>query len=99
MELFQLTKIPKVLGAGLATYDGFIIDSQFVHGYDSEKFGAMSAKIVNQIKKNFVQEDASIILYTDAIIFLAKAKSEGILFVIADKDANLGLIKIKFEKM
>lgn len=99
MELFQLTKIPKVLGAGLATYDGFIIDSQLVHGYDAEKFGAMSAKIVNQIKKNFGKENASIILYTDNIIFLAKAKNEGVLFVVADKDANLGLIKIKFEKM
>jgi len=99
MELSQLTKIPRVLGAGMATFDGFIIDSQFVHGYDAEKFGAMSAKIVNQIKKNFGKENASIILYTDNIIFLAKAKNEGVLFTIADKDANLGLIKIKFEKM
>ncbi|MEO0205907.1 MAG: hypothetical protein ABIL22_04445 [candidate division WOR-3 bacterium] len=99
MELFQLTKIPRVLGAGLATYDGFIIDSQFAHGYDAEKYGAMSAKIVNQIRKNFEKENASIILYTENIVFLAKAKKEGILFVIADKDANLGLIKIKFEKI
>ena len=99
MELSQLTKIPRVLGAGMATFDGFIIDSQFVHGYDAEKFGAMSAKIVNQIKKNFGKENASIILYTDNIIFLAKAENEGVLFTIADKDANLGLIKIKFEKM
>ncbi len=99
MNLSQLTKIPRVLGAGLATFDGFIIDSQFVHGYDAEKFGAMSAKIANQIKKSFGKENASIILYTDNIIFLAKAKNEGVLFVIADKDANLGLIKIKFEKL
>ncbi|MEO0094953.1 MAG: hypothetical protein ABIL46_03550 [candidate division WOR-3 bacterium] len=99
MDLSQLTKIPKILGAGLATYDGFIIDSQFAHGYDAEKFGAMSAKIVNQIKKSFGKENASIILYTDKIIFLARAKNEGVLFVIADKDANLGLVKIKFEKM
>jgi len=99
MNLSQLTKIPRVLGAGLATFDGFIIDSQFVHGYDAEKFGAMSAKIVNQIKKSFGKENVSIILYTDNIVFLAKAKNEGVLFVIADKDANLGLMKIKFEKM
>jgi len=99
MNLSELTKIPRVLGAGLATYDGFIIDSQFVHGYDAEKFGAMSAKIVNQIKKSFEKEGASIILYTENIIFLARAKKEGILFVISDKEANLGLIKIKFEKI
>ncbi len=99
MDLSQITKIPKVMGAGLATYDGFIIDSQIAHGYDAEKFGAMSAKIVNQIKRNFGKEHASIILYTDNVIFLAKSKEEGVLFVIADKEANLGLIKIKFEKM
>ncbi len=99
MNLTELTRIPRVLGAGLATYDGFIIDSQFVHGYNAEKYGAMSARIVNQIKKSFGKENASVILYTDSVIFIAKAKTEGILFVIGDKEANLGLIKIKFEKM
>ncbi len=99
MDLSQIIKIPRVLGVGLATYDGFIIDSQLVHGFDAEKFGAMSAKIVNQIKRNFGKENPSIILYTDKIIFLAKAKNEGVFFVVADKEANLGLIKIKFEKM
>ncbi len=99
MDLSQLTKIPRVFGAGLATFDGFIVDSQFSHGYDSEKFGAMAAKILNQVQKNLGPESGSIILYTENIVFLARAKSEGVLFVIADKEANLGLIKIKFEKM
>ncbi len=99
MNLAELTRIPRVLGAGFATFDGFIIDSQFVHGYDAEKYGAMSAKIVNQIRKSLAGENTSVILYTDSIIFVAKAKSDGILFVISDKEANLGLIKIKFEKM
>ncbi|MCX7994909.1 MAG: hypothetical protein N3A65_03935 [candidate division WOR-3 bacterium] len=99
MELSQLTKIPKVLGAGLSTLDGFIIDSQFIHGYEPEKFGAMSAKIINQIKKIFGKEKISVILYTDNIVFLARLKDEQVLFLIAEKDANLGLIKIKFEKM
>ncbi|MGQ9701429.1 MAG: roadblock/LC7 domain-containing protein [bacterium] len=99
MNLFDLTKIPHVLGAGVASYDGFIVDSQLVHGYDAEKFGAMSAKIVNQLKANFGKENASIILYTENLIFLAKPKPEGILFVIGDKEANLGLIKIKFKKL
>lgn len=99
MNLFDLTKIPHVLGAGVASYDGFIIDSQFAHGYDAEKFGAMTAKIINQLKTSFGKENASIILYTENLVFLAKAKPEGILFIISDKEANLGLIKIKFEKI
>ncbi|MEO0136817.1 MAG: hypothetical protein ABIL39_04680 [candidate division WOR-3 bacterium] len=99
MDLGQLTKIPKVLGAGLATFDGFIVNSQFIHGYDPEKFGAMAAKIVNQLKKSFKAEKSSVIFYTDSIVFLLRAKEEGVLFLIAEKDANLGLIKIKFEKI
>uniref|UniRef100_A0A7C4TAX9 Roadblock/LAMTOR2 domain-containing protein n=1 Tax=candidate division WOR-3 bacterium TaxID=2052148 RepID=A0A7C4TAX9_UNCW3 len=99
LDLSQLTKIPRVLGAGLATYDGFIVDSQFVHGYDSEKFGAMAAKIMTQIQKSLGPESGAVILYTEDVVFLAKLKQEGILFVLGDREANLGLIKIKFEKM
>ncbi len=99
MMLSVLTRIPRVFGAGIATFDGFIIDSQFIHGYDAERFGAMAAKIMTQVKKNLGPESGSVILYTQDILFLAKAKPEGIIFVVCDKDANLGLIKIKFEKM
>lgn len=99
MNLSELTKIPRVIGAGIATNDGFIVDSQFSHGYDAERFGAMAAKIINQVKRNLGPECGSVILYTENIVFLARAKDEGVLFVAGDKEANLGLIKIKFERM
>jgi predicted regulator of Ras-like GTPase activity (Roadblock/LC7/MglB family) len=99
MNLSVFTKIPRVLGVGMATYDGFIVDSQFTHGYDAEKFGAMAARIINQVKKTITLNGGSVILYTQNVVFLAKPKQEGILFVIGDKDANLGLIKIKFDKL
>jgi len=99
MNLTELTKIPKVLGAGLVTNDGFLIESQCTVGYNAEKFGAMAAKIIDQIKKSLSIKEGSVILYASKIIFLAKSKPEGALFVIGHKDANLGLIKIKFEKI
>jgi predicted regulator of Ras-like GTPase activity (Roadblock/LC7/MglB family) len=98
MKLTDITKIPKVLGAGNVTYDGFIIDSQFTVGYDAAKFGAMAARIVNQIKKSLRVEEGTAILYTTNVVFFARAKADGVFFVICNKDANLGLIKIKMDK-
>ncbi len=99
MKLADIAKIPKVFGAGTVTYDGFIIDSQFTVGYDATKFGAMAARIVNQIKKSLRVEEGSVIIYTSDIVFFAKAKPESVFFVICSKEANLGLIKIKMDKV
>ncbi len=99
MKLADIAKIPKVIGAGTVTYDGFIIDSQFLVGHDSAKFGAMAARIVNQIKKSLRVDQGAVIIYTTDIVFMARALTESIFFVIASKDANLGLIKVKMEKL
>lgn len=98
MKLTDITKIPKVLGAGTVSYDGFIIDSQFTAGYDAAKFGAMAARIVGQVKKSLKVDEGSVILYTSNIVFFARARPEHVFFTICAKDANLGLIKIKMDK-
>jgi len=99
MKLTDITKIPKVLGAGTVTYDGFIIDSQFTAGYEAAKFGAMAARIVGQVKKSLRVEEGGVILYTPKVVFFARAKPENVFFVICAKDANLGLIKLKMDKV
>jgi len=99
MKLQELTKIPKVLGAGVVTKDGFLVESQFTVGYDAEKYGAMAARIVSQIHKSLRLDSSSVILYAPNIVFFIKAKGDGILFAVGNKDANLGLIKIKFDKI
>jgi predicted regulator of Ras-like GTPase activity (Roadblock/LC7/MglB family) len=99
MKLTDITKIPKVLGAGTVTYDGFVIDSQFTAGYDAAKFGAMAARIVGQVKKSLRVEEGAVILYTSNIVFIARARIENVFFTICSKDANLGLIKIKMDKV
>jgi predicted regulator of Ras-like GTPase activity (Roadblock/LC7/MglB family) len=99
MKVTELTRIPKVLGAGLSTDDGFIIDSQFTIGYDAEKSAAMAARVVNRIKSSLDLEKASAILYTRHNVFFVKETDEGIYFVICQKDANIGLVKIKIDKL
>ncbi|HEC78335.1 MAG TPA: hypothetical protein ENI34_04230 [candidate division WOR-3 bacterium] len=99
MKVDELTKIPKVLGAGLATDDGFVIESQFTVGYNAEKSAAMAAQVINTIKRSLDIERASVVLYTQNNVFFVKESEEGIFFVICQKDANLGLIKIKTDKI
>ena len=99
MKVVELTKIPKVLGAGLATDDGFVVESQFTVGYDAEKSAAMAAQVVNRIKKSLDVEKASIIIYTYNNVIFIKEAEDGIFFVICQKEANLGLVKIKIDKI
>jgi len=95
----ELTKIPKVIGVGLVTNDGFIIESQFTVGYDAEKSGAMAARVVSRIKQSLNIEKASAILYTQNSVFFVKETEGGIFFVICQRDANIGLVKINIDKI
>jgi predicted regulator of Ras-like GTPase activity (Roadblock/LC7/MglB family) len=99
MKIADLIKIPKVLGAGLVSEDGFIIDGQAAYEYDTEKLGAIAARVVNRIKKSLDVEGASAIVYTrDNVLFL-RERTEGILFVICQKDVNVGLVRIRLNKI
>jgi len=99
MKLDALTKIPKVLGAGIATADGFVIESQFTVGYNAEKSAAMAAKVVNTTKQSLNIKKVSVIFYTQNSVFFIRETEAGIFFVICQKDANIGLVKIKINKI
>ena len=99
MKVDELTRIPKVLGAGIATDDGFIVESQFTIGYNAERSAAMAAQIVSSIKRSLDIDKASAILYTQRNVFFIKEAENGIFFVICQKDANLGLVKVKTDKI
>jgi predicted regulator of Ras-like GTPase activity (Roadblock/LC7/MglB family) len=58
----------------------------------------MAAQIVNRIKKSLNIEKTTSILYTSNSVFFIKNTEEGIFFVICQKDANLGLVKINIDK-
>jgi predicted regulator of Ras-like GTPase activity (Roadblock/LC7/MglB family) len=99
MKLEEITRIPRVFGAGLATDDGFIVDSQFTVGYDAEKSAAMAAQIINVTMRSLTTKNASVVLYTSNSVFFIKKVDEGVFFVICQRDANLGLIKIKVDRI
>ena len=64
MKMDEITRIPRVLGAGLATDDGFIVESQFTVGYDAEKSAAMAAQVINATVRTLTAENVSVVLYT-----------------------------------
>ena len=98
-SLQSLIKVPGVLGAGLATDDGFIIESQFAYGYNAERFAAMAAKIQQEIKKLFADEDSKVLLYTNQVIFLSKKAQEGVAFIVAERNTNVGLLRVSLDKI
>ncbi len=99
MKIEELTKIHKVFGAGLVAEDGIIIESKIAFDYDAEKLGALAAQVVNKTKKSLDIKKTSIILYTANIVFFARETNRGIFFVICQKDANIGLVKKKIDKI
>lgn len=99
MKLDEFTKLPKVLGAGLVSEDGFIIEGQARFEYDMDKLGAIAARVVNRIKNSLNVANASAIIYTHDNVLFLKDTADGIFFVICQKDANVGLVKIRLDKL
>jgi len=94
-----LLKVPGVLGVGLASDDGFTIESQFAFGYNAERFAAMAAKIQQEIKRLFADENTKILLYTNQVIFLSKRTQEGVAFIVAERNTNVGLLRVSLDKI
>jgi predicted regulator of Ras-like GTPase activity (Roadblock/LC7/MglB family) len=99
MKISDFTKIQKVLGAGMVSEDGFIIEGQAKFEYDMDKLGAIAARVANRIKNSLNIEKASAIVYTEDNVLFLKESTEGIVFVICQKDANVGLVKIRLNKI
>ncbi len=95
----ELTRIHKVLGAGLVTDDGSMLESRVGFDYDASRLGALAARLVGSTKKSLGLEKASVIVYLGRIVFFARETARGIFFVVCQKDANIGLIKIKIDKI
>jgi predicted regulator of Ras-like GTPase activity (Roadblock/LC7/MglB family) len=99
MKISDFTKIQKVLGAGMVSEDGFIIEGQAKFEYDMDKLGAIAARVASRIKNSLNLEKASAIVYTQDNVLFLKDSTDGIIFVICQKDANVGLVKIRLNKI
>jgi predicted regulator of Ras-like GTPase activity (Roadblock/LC7/MglB family) len=91
--------IPSVIGTIVASGDGFVI-TDTLNGTEAEEVAAMVAtttSVSERMSSTFsaggVKETS--IRSEDRSIFLYRASKEGILAVIAEDDANVGMIHLR----
>ena len=101
--LTEFTNIPGVNTACLVGRDGFLLDSIAISGIDTEMIGAIassgfgaSESMGNQLGKG--QLSMSMIEYDEGPVMLSPVGVDAFLVVVAEKDANLGMIRLKIKK-
>jgi predicted regulator of Ras-like GTPase activity (Roadblock/LC7/MglB family)/CheY-like chemotaxis protein len=101
--LTEFTNVPGVNTACLVGRDGFLLDSIAISGIDTEMIGAIassgfgaSESMGNQLGKG--QLSMSMIEYDEGPVMLSPVGGDAFLVVVAEKDANLGMIRLKIKK-
>ncbi len=101
--LTEFTNIPGVNTACLVGRDGFLLDSIAISGIDTEMIGAIasggfgaSEAMGSQLGKGALS--MSMIEYNDGPVMLSPIGDDAFLVVVAEKDANLGMIRLKIKK-
>ena len=101
--LTEFTNIPGVNTACLVGRDGFLLDSIAISGIDTEMIGAIassgfgaSESMGTQLGKG--QLSMSMIEYDEGPVMLSPVGGDAFLVVVAEKDANLGMIRLKIKK-
>ena len=99
--LSDLNKTSGIKGSMLVGSDGIIIAADLDTQYEDETVGAMSASIVSSVGKAMerLKGEAPAQIMVEAEqgkLFLANA-SVGILTVIADKEVNIGLVRLEMK--
>jgi len=101
--LTEFTNIPGVNTACLVGRDGFLLDSIAISGIDTEMIGAIassgfgaSESMGAQLGKGAL--NMSMIEYKEGPVMLSPVGEDAFLVVVAEKDANLGMIRLKIKK-
>jgi predicted regulator of Ras-like GTPase activity (Roadblock/LC7/MglB family) len=101
--LTEFTNIPGVNTACLVGRDGFLLDSIAISGIDTEMIGAIASSgfgaseaMGTQLGKG--QLSMSMIEYDGGPVMLSPVGEDAFLVVVAEKDANLGMIRLKIKK-
>ncbi|HIJ79801.1 MAG: response regulator [Desulfobulbaceae bacterium] len=101
--LTEFTNIPGVNTACLVGRDGFLLDSVTIAGTDAETIGAIassgfgaSESMGNQLGKGMLT--MTMIEYENGPVMLAPVGGEAFLVIVADKNSNLGMIRLKIKK-
>ncbi len=101
--LAEFTNIPGVNTVCLVGRDGFLLQSVALSGIDAEMIGAIASSgfgaseaMGNQLEKGNMS--MTMVEYENGPVMFAPVGSEAFLVIIADKDANLGMIRLKIKK-
>ncbi len=101
--LTEFTNIAGVNTACLVGRDGFLLESIALSGVDTEMIGAIASSgfgaaevMGNQLQKGAMS--MTMVEYRNGPVMLSPVGSEAFLVIIADKDANLGMIRLKIKK-
>ena len=101
--LTEFTNIPGVNTACLVGRDGLLLHSVTLSDTDAEMVGAIASSgfgaseaMGKQLQKGMMS--MTMVEYNNGPIMLSPVGTEAFLVIIADKDANLGMIRLKIKK-
>ena len=101
--LTEFTKLQGVNAVCLVGRDGFLLDSIAKTGFDAEMIGAIassgfgtSESMGKQLGKGAML--MSMIEFDDGPVLFSPVGADAIFVIIADKDANLGMVRLKLKK-
>lgn len=101
--LTEFTKLPGVNAVCLVGRDGFLLDSIAKTGFDAEMIGAIASSgfgtaesMGRQLGKGAMS--MSMIEFEDGPVLFSPVGADAIFVIIADRDANLGMVRMKLKK-
>jgi predicted regulator of Ras-like GTPase activity (Roadblock/LC7/MglB family)/CheY-like chemotaxis protein len=101
--LSELAKMQNIEAVCLVARDGFLLDSIARSGIDREMIGAIassgfgaSSSMGRQLDKGNMQ--INMIEFEKGPVMLAPIGEDAFLVIVADKEANLGMIRLKLKK-
>lgn len=101
--LSELAKMPNIEAVCLVARDGFLLDSIARSGIDREMVGAIASSgfgaadsMGRQLEKGKLQ--ISMLEFEKGPVMLEPIGEDAFLVVVADREANLGMIRLKLKK-
>jgi predicted regulator of Ras-like GTPase activity (Roadblock/LC7/MglB family)/FixJ family two-component response regulator len=101
--LSELARMPHIDAVCLVARDGFLLDSTARSGIDKEMIGAIASSgfgasdsMGRQLDKGMMM--ISMIEFDKGPVLLAPIGGDAFLVIVADKEANLGMVRLKLKK-
>ncbi len=101
--LTEFTNIPGVNTVCLVGRDGFLLESVALSGIDAEMIGAIASSgfgaseaMGNQLEKGGMS--MTMVEYEKGPVIFSPVGEEAFMVIIAERDANLGMIRLKIKK-